>query len=62
MIFDDFLDHGIALQNFAKFSCEIPQNSAKFREIIHTKFREINFYFRINFVFREIKKGPFVWN
>jgi hypothetical protein len=36
------------------------RNSAKFREIIYTKFREINFYFRINFAFREIKKGPFV--
>jgi hypothetical protein len=24
------------------------------------KFREINFYFRINFVFREIEKVPFV--
>jgi hypothetical protein len=49
------------LQNFAKFFCEIPRNFlAKFREIIHTKFREIDLYFRINFVFREIKKGLFV--
>jgi hypothetical protein len=41
--------------------CEISQHFlAKFCEIIHSKFRKINFHFRINFVFREIEKTPFV--
>jgi hypothetical protein len=57
MIFDDFLR---SWYSFAKFREIFLRNSAKFREIIYTKFREINFYFRINFVFREIEKGPFV--
>jgi hypothetical protein len=46
--------------SFAKFRNIFLPNFAKFREIIHTKFRKINFYFRINFVFREIEKAPFV--
>jgi hypothetical protein len=57
MICDDFLR---SWYSFTKFRDIFLRNFAKFREIIPTKFREINFYFRINFVFREIKKGPFV--
>jgi hypothetical protein len=40
---------------------EISRNfSAEFREIIDTKFREINFNFAENFVFREIETSPCV--
>jgi hypothetical protein len=35
---------------------------AKFHKIIHTKFREINVYFRINFIFAKLKKSyPPYW-
>jgi hypothetical protein len=46
---------------FAKFREILLRNSAKFRKINYTKFREINFYFRIYFVFRESKKATFVF-
>jgi hypothetical protein len=47
-----FCDLGIALRNFAKFSCKIPQNN--FYEILRNsaKFLKNNFYFHIDCVFR----------
>jgi hypothetical protein len=41
-------------------SSEISQNFAKYFKRNFAEFREINFYFRIDFVFCEIEKVPFV--
>jgi hypothetical protein len=48
-----FKSNRITTKNYHEYS-------AKFREIIATKFRGIKFYFVLIFVFREIKKSTFV--
>jgi hypothetical protein len=57
---DNFLRSWLIFLKFCNF---VLRNFSKFCKIIHTKFFEIfrnKFYFRINFVFREIEKVSFV--